>query len=77
MSSEEFAITSYRLEVQLDDHIIADWPTFKLAPGEKWESTLALPPLKATGSVVTAELYRLDQPETIYRQVKLYPNPSP
>jgi uncharacterized membrane protein len=71
LSSSEFDVTDYSLEVTLDGTPIYQWSTITLAPGEKWEAQMQLPPSQP-GQVVEALLYRHDTPGRAYRRVTLW-----
>jgi hypothetical protein len=47
-----------------------DQSDITLAPGDKWERTVMLSPSQLTRNV-EAELFRLDDPSTVYRRVTL------
>lgn len=67
VSSSELEITRYRLSVLSNGREVENWDEISLAPGENWEANLDL--TVSNGSVIQANLYRLDDPETVYRQV--------
>jgi uncharacterized membrane protein len=72
VSSNEFAATSYRLQVKLNDTILREWPAIALAPGEQWETTVVLPTAQAQDERVEALLYRSDAPDMVYRRGLLW-----
>jgi uncharacterized membrane protein len=72
VSSNEFAATSYRLQVKVNDAILREWPVIELAPGEQWEATVVLPAAQAQDERVEALLYRSDAPDTVYRRGLLW-----
>ncbi len=73
ISSNEFETTNYKLELQLGGKELQEWTPIILKPGEDWETTVTLP--KPVGSdTIEALLYRLDQPETVYRHGSLKAN---
>jgi hypothetical protein len=61
----------YRLVVTLDDQVIYEWVSIGLQPGEKWEGAVVLPGLGSNSGSIEATLYRLDNPEVVYRRVSL------
>jgi uncharacterized membrane protein len=71
VNSMEFSTTAFRLEVMVDNQVIREWPDLKFAPGESWETSIVLQDNRAGAGSVEAMLYRLDNPDVIYRQVKL------
>ncbi len=72
IKSAEFTETRYRLRVSVGDQVVQEWPALGLKPGETWETAIRLLGDQfGTGSIV-AYLYKLDDPETIYRHVRLW-----
>jgi uncharacterized membrane protein len=71
VSSMEFSSVSYRLQVLLDGQVIREWPELRLASGESWETSVELQSNQAGAGSVEAMLYRLDNPDVVYRHVKL------
>jgi uncharacterized membrane protein len=72
ITSAEFTETRYRLQVSVGDRVIQAWPELSLKPGEAWETTFGLQSDQVASGSIVAELYRLDNPTLIYRQVKLW-----
>lgn len=70
INSDEFSPVDYRLVLTLEAKPLQAWETIHLEPGENWETAVDLPP-DATG-LVSGVLYRLDNPNTVYRQVELW-----
>ena len=71
VNSNEFSAGSYRLQLMLDGQVLREWPALQLAPGESWEIQIELPSDRVGVGSVEAKLYRLDNPDVVYRQVKL------
>jgi uncharacterized membrane protein len=71
VNSMEFSPASYRLQVTLDGQVVREWPVLQLAPGESWETPFVLQSDRGGAGSVEATLYRLDNPDVVYRQVKL------
>lgn len=71
ITSAEFTETRYRLQVSVSDRVVQDWPQSSLKPGEVWETTLGLQNDQVVSGPIAAELYRLDDPTTVYRHVLL------
>jgi hypothetical protein len=79
--SQEDALTTYRLRLNVDGVSVASWDIVNLAPGETWQSTVTLLPDTPRSAVVEARLYRADgsvqgqakdgDAETPYRRVEL------
>lgn len=71
LTSAEFTETRYRLQVSVSDRVVQDWPELSLKPGEVWETTIGLQNDQVVSGPIAAELYRLDDPTTVYRHVLL------
>jgi hypothetical protein len=71
ITSQEFTAVAYHLQVTIDGRVVWDWPELKLAPGETWKSPIVLQNDQLRAGSIAAVLYRLDDPNVIYRQVKL------
>jgi uncharacterized membrane protein len=71
--SKEFLPTSYKLQVTVNGQVIHEWPSLALKPNMQWQAQLQLPAAQLEQAPVEAKLYRLDQPEKVYRQVVLRP----
>jgi uncharacterized membrane protein len=71
VNSMEFSPASYRLQVLLDGQVIREWPEIQLAPGKSWEIWIVLQADRVGVGSVEATLYRLDNPDVVYRHVKL------
>ena len=69
--NEEAQPMTYRLVVYLDEAEAQVWDAIELTPDEQWEVRFALPPGQNGGSVVHARLYRVNQPDEVYRSVSL------
>jgi uncharacterized membrane protein len=76
VQSQEFRPASYGLEVRSAGELLADWEAIELEPGETWNTTLDLPQTLPADAPLEAVLYLSDQPDTIYRSVKLDRTPS-
>ena len=71
-NSAEFTETRYHLQVSVGDQVVQAWPELSLKPGEAWETTIGLRSNQVVSGTIVADLYRLDNPTTIYRHVKLW-----
>jgi hypothetical protein len=71
-NSSEFTETRYRLQVSVGDQVVQAWPELSLKPGGTWETTIGLQSDQVVSGTIVADLYRLDDPTTIYRHVKLW-----
>lgn len=72
VESAEFAETRLRLQVSVGDQIVQEWSELNLKPGETWETAITLQSDQVSSGSIVADLYKLNDPETIYRQVKLW-----
>jgi hypothetical protein len=66
--SEEFTATQYQLRFEIND-VLQEGPIFSLAPGQTWNYSLKLDGGRSTAQPIKVLLYRLDQPNQIYRRV--------
>jgi uncharacterized membrane protein len=72
IDSAEFTETRYRLQVSVGDQVVQEWPELRLKPGETWETTIELQSDQVGPGSIVADLYKLDDPQTIYRHVKVW-----
>lgn len=72
LKSAEFTETRYRLQVRVGDQVVQEWPEVTLKPGETWETEIRLQGDQFGTGPIVADLYKLDNPATIYRHVKLW-----
>ena len=72
LNSSELAATRYRLQVSVGDQVVQAWPELSLKPGGRWETTIGLQSNQVVTGTIVADLYKLDDPTTIYRHVKLW-----
>lgn len=71
VSNMESVQMTYRLELAIGNTTIDEWQIIRLEPGERWETTVALPSVLPDTAMIDAKLYRLDAPEEVYRAVAL------
>ena len=71
ISSQVFDRTRYGLRLLIDDEVAQEWPAIELAPNERWAASLAVPTDLLGRQTLKAELYRLDAPDIVYRNVAL------
>ncbi|HXR64689.1 MAG TPA: DUF1616 domain-containing protein [Ktedonobacteraceae bacterium] len=71
MQSYELATTTYRVVVNTNRAQTASWSSVSLVPQQQWAQLEPIPVGGDTSLVVQVQLYRLDQPQTIYRHVDL------
>jgi len=69
MHSFESAPTTSRVQVMSDGTQVALWPSIMLTTQQEWDRVLPVSPAVGGSTVVDAQLYRLDQPGVIYREV--------
>ncbi len=73
VSNRESTAMNYRLDVNINGRVVKEWSPIVLNPGEEWEVTFALPQTQFLGiKRVEADLYRINSPRTVYRQVVLW-----
>jgi hypothetical protein len=72
LNSSELAATRYRLQVSAGDQVVQAWPELSLKPGGTWETTIGLQSNQVVSGTIVADLYKLDDPTTVYRHVKLW-----
>jgi len=70
VQSAERTAMQYRLVVTQGGAHAGECPIIELQPGQAWEGTITLPADAGDGKI-EALLYRLDDPQTIYRHVSL------
>lgn len=71
-TSKEFTETSYRLQVSVGGQVVQEWPELSLKPGETWETTIKLPSDQFGSGSIEADLYKLNDPKTLYRHVSVW-----
>jgi uncharacterized membrane protein len=69
--SNQFTGADYRLQIMLNKKVVYVWPDIRLAPGQRWDALYTVPASTTGSSQVSAYLYKLDQPQSVYRQVSL------
>ncbi|MCG8350584.1 MAG: DUF1616 domain-containing protein [Chloroflexales bacterium] len=67
--NHELREMNYKLQVTNGTVPVGEWPLITLGPDELWESTIALPAIQPGMEMVEALLYRLEEPDTVYRRV--------
>lgn len=75
--SQEFADTSYRLELKIDGKGAGEWPDIRLSPGQAWEAQVEIPAGTPGSATIEALLYQAGQPEAPYRKTRLERSASP
>jgi hypothetical protein len=73
VNSNEFSATKYKVLIKTGDRVLQEWPEIELAPGENWETTYDLQDRPLDANRLEVQLYRLDRPQSVYRQVWLAP----
>jgi uncharacterized membrane protein len=69
--SMEFESRTYRVDLISGETVLQIWENLTLQPRQEWTTDVDLSSLPQ-GGVVEARLFRLDQPETVYRQTRLW-----
>jgi uncharacterized membrane protein len=64
---------AYRLQLEEQGSVVADWPSIELDAGRAWTGHLDPLQTASSGGKIVAKLYRLDAPDTVYRQTVLWP----
>lgn len=72
ITNEELQPLHYRVELLVAGFVVQEWPSIALEQGERWQATATLPQVRQNNELVTAQLYRLDEPDVVYRRVKLW-----
>lgn len=72
INSMEFTNMAYSVQITLNGKAINQWNAVSLKPGGKWEGIITLPNALTRNDEVEAKIYRLDQPNTVYRNVILW-----
>ena len=65
---------SYTVKVVNGDTTLNEWPSITLQPGETWQTLEALPAGLSTSEPVEVFLYRVEQPNVIYRRGIFWPH---
>lgn len=68
--NEEGTTMQYTIQLAMGGRVVAEWPEITLSPDAQWETTVALP-LNQRAETMEALLYRLDQPQVIYRHLAI------
>lgn len=69
--SFESTSVAYRIELAAGEARVATWSSVVLAPQQEWVRQVPVPPGPAASVAIAAQLYRVDTPGTVYRQVHL------
>ncbi len=73
VQSAELTSVTYRVEARAGAGLDGEIDQITLAPGEIWEATFIIPPELVGKGAIEARLYRLDQPDRVYRWVTMWP----
>lgn len=71
VTNMESVTIRYRLKLGSGSHVLREWQSIDLAPGEIWETTVSVPGNSFYTHTIEATLYRLDSPSVVYRWVAL------
>ena len=71
VQSNESTPVTYRIVVKINGTQVNSWSSVALAPQEKWEQSVSIKPETATSLYIEAQLYRVDKPDSAYRDVHL------
>jgi len=72
IKSSEFSDTNYRLQISVGGQVVQEWTELNLKPGQTWETEITLQSNQIGSGPVVANLYKLNDPGTIYRYVKIW-----
>lgn len=75
VASSELTTVTYRLQLEQGGKVLQQWPAIRLAPGQRWQTSIAAPVRAPSTSEesVTAVLYRGAQASEPYRHVLVWP----
>ncbi len=65
----ETTSVTYRIMVTANGTQVTSWPSIILANQQEWDRLVSVTPATSGSILVDARLYRLDKPETVYREV--------
>ena len=71
MQSFELAPATYRVVITTNKIQTASWPLVALSPTQAWAELEPIPLGTSTSLLVLVNVYRLDQPQAVYRHVDL------
>jgi len=74
-SNESMSVT-YRIVMTANDAQVATWLSVVLAPQQEWDQSVSVKPKAAGAMDIKAQLYRVDKPKTVYREVHVTLNSS-
>lgn len=69
--NEESRKVTYRLVASRGDELLGVWEPIELAAGEEWLTSITVPQTFISAEPIVANLYRLDEPDVVYRSVSL------
>ncbi len=61
----------YRIAMTVRGAGVTTWPSVVLAPQEEWNRLVPIPPVATDKVSVEVQLYRVDKPQAVYREVNL------
>ncbi len=74
-SFEDTTVT-YRVTVTMNGQLVRIWSSVVLKPQQTWNQVVSIQKNGTHSLYIEAQLYRLDQPQTVYRNVHLTLHPS-
>ena len=74
-SFEDTTVT-YRITITMNGQVVRAWSSVSLQPEQTWNQVVQLPTSGTHSLYIEAQLYRLDHPQTVYRNVHLTVHPS-
>jgi uncharacterized membrane protein len=67
----ELTLVTYHVVMAVDGTQASSWSSIVLAPRKEWVRSVLLMPRLASSMSIEAQLYRVDKPDTVYRNVHL------
>ena len=69
--SFESTSVTYRGTLTVEKAQVATWSSVVLAPQQEWKRSVLIPPGVTNDVYVKVQLYRVDKPQTVYREVNV------
>jgi uncharacterized membrane protein len=66
---------TYRVTITMNGKLVRTWSSVVLKPEQTWNQVVLIPSSGAHSLYIEAQLYRLDQPQSVYRNVHLTLHP--
>ena len=69
--SFESTPVTYSVTMTIEKAQAATWPSVVLAPQGEWDRLVPIPPMATDNVFVEVQLYRVDKPQAVYREVNM------